>query len=27
MKISCKNVGVILPIFNSSHRSFKKTFL
>ncbi|WP_366546252.1 hypothetical protein, partial [Salmonella enterica] len=22
MKISCKNVGVILPIFNSSHRSF-----
>ncbi|MDI5512403.1 sugar ABC transporter ATP-binding protein, partial [Salmonella enterica subsp. enterica serovar Montevideo] len=26
MKISCKNVGVILPIFNSSHRSFKKTF-
>ncbi|EBJ3781893.1 sugar ABC transporter ATP-binding protein, partial [Salmonella enterica] len=25
MKISCKNVGVILPIFNSSHRSFKKT--
>ncbi|EAB6034263.1 ABC transporter ATP-binding protein [Salmonella enterica] len=27
MKISCKNVGVKLPIFNSSHRSFKKTFL